>query len=97
MTASLHRRVEALEQSHSAIDTTHDGYAPEAWTRLAPWALGAHNEQTARRPNGGNLRRRNDHKEGAIRGRDVLEPGLFHGSWAVLVRSWAMLGGFGAS
>ena len=36
------RRVAALENQHAAASTVHDGYAPEAWTRLAPWALLVH-------------------------------------------------------
>lgn len=34
------KRLEALEQAQ--IATVDDGYAPEAWTRLAPWALLVH-------------------------------------------------------
>ncbi len=35
----MERRLRALEDQQEAESTIHDGYAPEAWTRLAPWAL----------------------------------------------------------
>ncbi len=36
------RRLAALETAQEEVDTGNDGYAPEAWTRLAPWALLVH-------------------------------------------------------
>ncbi len=38
----MERRLRALEEQQEAVSTIHDGYAPEAWTRLAPWALMVH-------------------------------------------------------
>ena len=38
----MQRRLRALEEHQEAESTIHDGYAPDAWTRLAPWALLVH-------------------------------------------------------
>ncbi len=37
----IQRRLEALEAVPSG-DTTNDGYAPDSWSRLAPWAIAVH-------------------------------------------------------
>ncbi len=36
------RRLEALEHDHARIQFAGDGYAGEAWARLAPWAMAVH-------------------------------------------------------
>ena len=41
-TKGMERRLRALEDQQEAVSTIHDGYAPDAWTRLAPWALLVH-------------------------------------------------------
>jgi hypothetical protein len=38
----MERRLRALEDQQEAASTADDGYAPDAWTRLAPWALMVH-------------------------------------------------------
>ena len=38
----MQRRLRALEDQQEATSTAEDGYAPEAWTRLALWALLVH-------------------------------------------------------
>ena len=38
----VERRLEALEAAQTHEARTADGYAPEAWTRLAPWAIAVH-------------------------------------------------------
>ena len=42
MSKDMQRRLHALENHQEAASTIHDGYAPDAWTRLAPWALMVH-------------------------------------------------------
>jgi hypothetical protein len=39
MPASLSRRLEALETHERRVETKGNGYAPESWSRLAPWAI----------------------------------------------------------
>ena len=36
------QRLERLEQLEAAQQTAGDGYAPESWGRLAPWAIAVH-------------------------------------------------------
>ena len=42
MSNNLQRRLRALESHQEATSAADDGYAPDAWTRLAPWALLVH-------------------------------------------------------
>ena len=42
MSKDLQRCLHALESHREATSAADDGYAPEAWTRLAPWALLVH-------------------------------------------------------
>ena len=40
---SIERRLGALEQFEQRQQLAADGYAPEAWGRLAPWAIAVYN------------------------------------------------------
>ena len=42
MSRDLQRRLRALESHEEATIAVDDGYAPDAWSRLAPWALMVH-------------------------------------------------------
>jgi hypothetical protein len=39
---SVEGRLAALETAQEAVDEAQDGYAPDSWTGLAPWALTVH-------------------------------------------------------